>query len=63
MAQGDLIDFDIIETQKENIQSLPSGRSAKALATLFSPVSKGKASSPSQTQNLNDVMRQDFRVR
>lgn len=35
--QEDLIDFNIIESHKENIQSLPSGRSAKALAALYSP--------------------------
>ena len=35
--EEDLIDFAVIEPQKENIQSLPSGRSAKALASLYSP--------------------------
>jgi len=34
----DLIDFEVIETHKENIQALPSGRSAKALARILSPV-------------------------
>ncbi|KXS99860.1 hypothetical protein AC578_4461 [Pseudocercospora eumusae] len=33
----DLIDFNVIEGHKENIQALPSGRSAKALAQLYSP--------------------------
>ena len=56
-AQGDLIDFDIIENQKENIQSLPSGRSAKSLATVFSPVAQ---KSPLQTHNVNDPARQAF---
>ncbi|GAM85555.1 hypothetical protein ANO11243_035620 [Dothideomycetidae sp. 11243] len=39
MASQDegLVDFVIIEAHKENIQSLPSGRSAKALAALYSP--------------------------
>jgi checkpoint serine/threonine-protein kinase len=37
MGSDDLIDFEIIENQKENIQSLPSGRSAKALAQLYTP--------------------------
>ena len=37
MADSDLIDFNIIEDHKENIQALPSGRSAKALAALYSP--------------------------
>ena len=36
-GQDDLVDFNIIESHKENIQSLPSGRSAKALAALYSP--------------------------
>ncbi|KAK4205328.1 putative checkpoint serine/threonine-protein kinase [Triangularia verruculosa] len=31
------VDFDLIEGHKENIQALPSGRSAKKLAQLFSP--------------------------
>ena len=35
--EEDLIDFAVIEPQKENIQSLPSGRSAKVLANLYSP--------------------------
>lgn len=37
MANPDLIDFNVIEDHKENIQALPSGRSAKALAALYSP--------------------------
>lgn len=54
---GDLIDFEIIETQKENIQSLPSGRSAKALAAVFSPIA---TKSPSLTQDINATARQEF---
>ncbi|GAB7341059.1 hypothetical protein MBLNU457_7380t2 [Dothideomycetes sp. NU457] len=49
MAETDLIDFNIIEEQKENIQALPSGRSAKALAALYSPPLTGN------TGPLNDV--------
>ncbi|KAF1988797.1 hypothetical protein K402DRAFT_461720 [Aulographum hederae CBS 113979] len=52
----DLIDFDIIEGHKENIQSLPSGRSAKALATLYSP----PLSSQQPSQNTDDSARQTF---
>jgi checkpoint serine/threonine-protein kinase len=52
---GDLIDFDIIETHKENIQALPSGRSARSLARIFSPVA-----SASQTQDINDTARAEF---
>ena len=61
-ASEDLINFDIIETQKENIQSLPSGRSAKTLASIFSPAPLGKTltPTPSDTRNLNDSIRQEF---
>lgn len=38
MTSNDLIDFSIIETHKENIQSLPSGRSARQLAAVLSPI-------------------------
>jgi len=38
-APGDLIDFSVIESQKENIQSLPGGRSAKKLVDLFAVTS------------------------
>ncbi|KAL8757743.1 MAG: hypothetical protein Q9199_001996 [Rusavskia elegans] len=57
----DLIDFDIIETHKENIQSLPGGRSAKALASAYAPLSLGsKFASPGDTRNLNDAIRQEY---
>ncbi|KAI9784261.1 MAG: hypothetical protein M1835_003622 [Candelina submexicana] len=61
-ASEDLINFDIIETQKENIQSLPSGRSAKALASIFSPSPFGKSASSnfSDTRNLNDSIRREY---
>jgi checkpoint serine/threonine-protein kinase len=55
---GDLIDFNIIETHKENIQSLHSGRSAKALARIFSPVATNGGQS--KTQDINDVARAEF---
>ena len=46
MVETDLIDFNAIELHKENIQALPSGRSAKALAQLYSPpLHGGNASS------------------
>lgn len=61
---SDLIDFDIIEGHKENIQSLPSGRSAKALATLYSPPTTKSNSilspSPQDTQSLNALARQSY---
>jgi checkpoint serine/threonine-protein kinase len=58
----DLIDFNIIENQKENIQSLPGGRSARSLANLFSPSPLHKLSTPtpSDTKNINDAIRQEF---
>jgi len=54
--QVDLIDFEAIETQKENIQSLPGGRSAKQLALLMSPIS----SLLTETQTLRATARADF---
>ncbi|EFX05909.1 checkpoint protein kinase [Grosmannia clavigera kw1407] len=42
-GSDDLINFDVIESQKENIQSLPGGRSAKKLAALYSPTAGGLA--------------------
>jgi checkpoint serine/threonine-protein kinase len=63
MGSDDLIDFEIIENQKENIQSLPSGRSAKALAQLYTPpltAAAGHALSPSQTHDAHNAVRQQF---
>jgi checkpoint serine/threonine-protein kinase len=63
MGSNDLIDFEVIENQKENIQSLPSGRSAKALAQLFTPPlssAAGTAPSPSQMQDAHSETRQAF---
>lgn len=58
MAQtGDLIDFSMIEGQKENIEALPSGRSAKALAQRFSPLN---VASPAGSQDVNTAARQRF---
>ncbi|CRG90711.1 checkpoint serine/threonine-protein kinase [Talaromyces islandicus] len=62
-ASEDLINFDVIETQKENIQSLPGGRSAKALAQIFSSGSNGDkyaSPSPNETRTLNDAIRQEY---
>ncbi|KAL4911098.1 hypothetical protein BDW74DRAFT_5656 [Aspergillus multicolor] len=62
-ASGDLTDFDIIEGQKENIQSLPGGRSARELARIFSPrdpSDKLAAPSPNDTRTLNDAIRQEY---
>ena len=60
-ASGDLIDFEIIENQKENIQSLPGGRSARSLANLFSsPLHPLATPTPSDTQSINDIARAEF---
>ncbi|KAI9658637.1 MAG: hypothetical protein M1821_002197 [Bathelium mastoideum] len=60
MATEDLISFDIIEDHKENIQSLPSGRSAKALASTLSPLTAQPTPPLSATQTLNDSVRAGF---
>ena len=57
---GDLIDFAVIETQKENIQSLPGGRSAKQLSQLCGPLSAIKSPPLSQSVELKNQIRQDF---
>ncbi|KAI9739900.1 MAG: hypothetical protein M1818_004956 [Claussenomyces sp. TS43310] len=58
----DLIDFNIIEGQKENIQSLPGGRSARVLANIYaaSPLQPLATPNPSDTQTLNDAIRQEY---
>jgi checkpoint serine/threonine-protein kinase len=59
----DLIDFEIIETHKENIQSLPGGRSAKALAATFAPPSLlSTAPTPGDTRSLHDAIRQEYEL-
>jgi checkpoint serine/threonine-protein kinase len=59
-GSGDLIDFSVIEGHKENIQALPSGRSAKALAQLYSPPLLKANPSPSLIQDANSKERQAF---
>lgn len=67
-ADKDLINFDIIETHKENIQSLPGGRSAKQLASILSPLPSGrttgadKAPTLEETKTLNDAIRQEYEI-
>lgn len=56
-ATDDLIDFNVIESHKENIQALPSGRSAKALAQIYSPQSLGAQPTP---QDANSERRAEF---
>ncbi|KAF7594214.1 hypothetical protein BBP40_009918 [Aspergillus hancockii] len=62
-AQEEIVDFDIIENQKENIQSLPGGRSARELARIFSPrgpEDKLYSPSPNETRTVNDAIRQEY---
>ncbi|KAL4895387.1 Mad3/BUB1 homology region 1-domain-containing protein [Aspergillus ambiguus] len=62
-ANEDLVNFDIIETQKENIQSLPGGRSARELARIFSPKNPKDilaTPSPNDTRTLNDAIKQEY---
>lgn len=67
-TDSDLINFDIIETHKENIQSLPGGRSAKQLASILSPLPsarpQGVDSLPTleETKTLNDAIRQEYEL-
>ena len=63
-SSEDLIDFDIIEAQKENVQQLPGGRSARELARIFSAGSntsdKYASPTPNDTRTLNDAIRQEY---
>lgn len=60
----DLINFDLIETHKENIQQLPGGRSARQLVNILSPTPAGKTSMPSldDTKTLNDAIRHEYEL-
>ena len=63
MAADELIDFEIIENSKENIQPLREGRSAKALASVLSPISSGRSGklpSLDETKTLNDAIRAEY---
>lgn len=73
-ASEDLINFDVIEAHKENIQALPSGRSAKKLAQVLSPSTTttttaatagarkplGAIATPTDIKALNDPVRAAF---
>lgn len=62
-ANEDHVNFDIIEGQKENIQSLPGGRSARELARIFSPRESTDilaTPSPNDTRTVNDGIRQEY---
>ncbi|KAK5987687.1 Checkpoint serine/threonine-protein kinase bub1 [Cladobotryum mycophilum] len=61
-GSDDITNFDVIEDHKENIQSLPGGRSAKKLAQLFSPTPLHRLSTPTptDTRNVNDCIRAEY---
>ncbi|KAI9803817.1 MAG: hypothetical protein M1825_001697 [Sarcosagium campestre] len=61
-GQAEPVNFDLIETQKENIQTLPGGRSARTLASVFSasPMAALCSPTPSDTLNVNEAVRQEF---
>lgn len=56
----DLINFDVIESQKENIQALPGGRSAKKLAQLYSPTPLQQIPTPSDIKDANERTRAQY---
>jgi checkpoint serine/threonine-protein kinase len=63
MGSDDIVDFEVIENSKENIQAIPSGRSARALAQLYTPplgAKPGHAPSPLQTQDAHSATRLAF---
>lgn len=65
VASDDLVDFDVIEAHKENIQALPSGRSAKKLAEALAPTAVarkplGAIATPTDTKQINDPIRAAF---
>ncbi|KAL2262818.1 hypothetical protein VTK26DRAFT_9400 [Humicola hyalothermophila] len=62
MPSDNPINFDVIEEHKENIQALPSGRSAKKLAEVFSrsPLQAQSKSSSADVKDANDAVRAEF---
>ena len=60
-VSDDLINFDLIETHKENIQSLPQGRSARQLSSILSPMPIGKGIID-ETKTFNDAIRQEYEL-
>ncbi|XPS75983.1 Non-specific serine/threonine protein kinase [Ascochyta lentis] len=63
MGSDDIVDFEVIENSKENIQAIPSGRSARALAQLYTPplgAKPGHAPSPLQSQDAHSATRLEF---
>ncbi|ETS87737.1 hypothetical protein PFICI_01565 [Pestalotiopsis fici W106-1] len=56
----DPVNFDVIEGQKENIQSLPGGRSAKKLAQLYSPTPLQQIPTPTDIKDANEHTRAKY---
>ncbi|KAL2270115.1 hypothetical protein VTJ83DRAFT_2299 [Remersonia thermophila] len=56
----DPVNFDIIEDHKENIQALPSGRSARKLAELYSASPLQPRPSPLSSKDVNESIRAEF---
>lgn len=61
----EVVDFELIEDQKENIQALPGGRSAKKLADLYSPAALHKLPTPTMTttadgKRVKDCIRAEY---
>ncbi|RMZ92187.1 hypothetical protein DV736_g564, partial [Chaetothyriales sp. CBS 134916] len=65
MATDELINFEIIENSKENIQPLREGRSAKALAAVLLPTPsgrQGKEPTLDETKTFNDAIRAEYEI-
>ena len=60
-VSDDLINFDLIEQHKENIQQLPGGRSARHLTNILSPHPSGQPNFD-ETKTLNDAIRQEYEL-
>jgi len=60
----ELINFDLIEEHKENIQQLSTGRSARALVSILSPrpSATGKDVTFEETKTLNDAIRKEYEL-
>lgn len=56
----DVTDFTAIEIQKENIQVIPGGRSAKQLNSICSPLAAQKSPPLSEQQGPKDARRKEF---
>ena len=60
LSSDELINFDLIEEHKENIQQLKGGRSASQLARILSPRGPGNEVTLGETKTLNDAIRQEY---